>query len=450
MKIVSLYAENFKRLSAVEIAPNGNVITIAGRNGQGKSSILDAIWVALVGKKVAPPKPIRDGTEKATIRLDVGEFIITRTFNMTKEGKPTESVKIESADGRTKFNKPETMLAELMGAIGFDPFAFVQKSPADQAAMLLELVPLSVDLDEHAELDTQTRADRVQIGRERDALDGQIQAIPDRRDLPEVLVDRQAIIDQITNAADENTKVERERLARQGTSQRIQDIRDDAASRDREAAQLRERAQQLIDEAEAAEKTAESGRKEADRLEAELAALSPLRDLVDTAALRTQLQEAEETNRLIGERNAKVELQKQRDVLHAQYEAHTGALQKRETERREALAKAKMPIAGLGFEINEKGKPAVTFGGVPFEQASSAEQLRAATAIAMAANPTLRVLRVKDGALLDEQSMQMLTEMAEAEDFQLWCEVVRPDSEVAIVIEDGMIVPPKKQDGKLL
>ena len=49
MKIVQLHAENYKRLRTVEISPDGNIVTIGGRNGAGKSSILDAIYVALGG-----------------------------------------------------------------------------------------------------------------------------------------------------------------------------------------------------------------------------------------------------------------------------------------------------------------------------------------------------------------------------------------------------------------
>ena len=49
MKIVSLEAENYKRLKAVEITPDGNMVVIGGRNAQGKSSVLDAIWAALGG-----------------------------------------------------------------------------------------------------------------------------------------------------------------------------------------------------------------------------------------------------------------------------------------------------------------------------------------------------------------------------------------------------------------
>lgn len=61
-KLISLEAENFKRLKAVRIEPNGNGITvISGNNANGKSSVLDAIQAAIGGKRATPEKPIRDG-----------------------------------------------------------------------------------------------------------------------------------------------------------------------------------------------------------------------------------------------------------------------------------------------------------------------------------------------------------------------------------------------------
>ena len=59
-RIVSLTAENVKRISAVHIVPgDGGVVLIGGRNAQGKSSVLDSIMYALGGASAIPDEPIR-------------------------------------------------------------------------------------------------------------------------------------------------------------------------------------------------------------------------------------------------------------------------------------------------------------------------------------------------------------------------------------------------------
>lgn len=91
MRILKLSAENYKRLVAVAITPDGHIVDINGKNGAGKSSTLDAIYAALAGKSALPSKPIRKGETKAKITLTLGEgnaaqLIVTRTFQTTKEG----------------------------------------------------------------------------------------------------------------------------------------------------------------------------------------------------------------------------------------------------------------------------------------------------------------------------------------------------------------------------
>ena len=80
------------------------------------------------------------------------------------------------------------------------------------------------------------------------------------------------------------------------------------------------------------------------------------------------------------------------------------------------------------------------YQGLPLTNASSAEQLRVSAGIAMAANPKLRVLRVKDGSLLDEASLKLLSALTEAADFQLWIErVEESDQRPCIIMDDGSV-----------
>ena len=78
MKIIKLTASNVKRLRAVEITPDGTLQVVTGRNGQGKTSVLDAIWLALGGGSAAREtvRPVRDGEDKASVTLDLGDLTV--------------------------------------------------------------------------------------------------------------------------------------------------------------------------------------------------------------------------------------------------------------------------------------------------------------------------------------------------------------------------------------
>jgi hypothetical protein len=81
----------------------------------------------------------------------------------------------------------------------------------------------------------------------------------------------------------------------------------------------------------------------------------------------------------------------------------------------------------------------VLYQGIPFIQGSAAEQLRVSMAIAMASNPKLKVILIRDGSLLDADNLKVIEEMARDKDFQVWIEAVRENGEIGIFIEDGMV-----------
>src|SRR4051794_27498721 len=130
IKIISLECENFKRLRAVAIRPNGNLVEITGKNGAGKSSVLDAIWAALAGKKAIQKQPVRKGQEKAEITLDLGHLKVRRTFT-DKGADFTTTLTVTSADGG-KFASPQDVLDTLCGEFSFEPLAFARLKPEDQ------------------------------------------------------------------------------------------------------------------------------------------------------------------------------------------------------------------------------------------------------------------------------------------------------------------------------
>src|SRR5258707_8601466 len=131
MKILLLEAENIKRLHAVEIAPTGDIVEISGKNTNGKTSVLDAIWWALAGTATVQAEPIRRGAQTARIRLDLGELIVTRSFKRKDGGEFTTKLQVENAEGAS-FNSPQKMLDALVAVLTFDPIEFTRMKPREQ------------------------------------------------------------------------------------------------------------------------------------------------------------------------------------------------------------------------------------------------------------------------------------------------------------------------------
>ena len=430
MKIIELKAENVKKLRAVQIRPDGSpLVQITGANGQGKSSVLDSIYMALAGSKAIPGQPVRAGADKAVIRLDLGELVVTRRF--TAEGGTTLTV---AAENGAKFPSPQRMLDDLLGSLTFDPLAFSRMEPKKQLETLRGLVKIETDIEALDQANVGDFARRTELNRA--ARDARARAdgieVPD--DLPAKPIDTEALVAQLAGAADEAALIEKRRAGRLDAARQVTDNRRLATMARERAAQLRQQADELIRQAEESERAAQDHTDHAHELEQKLASAEPLPEPPDTGALRERIAEAQRVNRAIEARTRKQDELETAAELERQADQLTEAMAERSRQRAEAIKNAAMPVQGLGFSSD-----GVTFNGLPFDQASSAEQLRVSVAIAMAANPKLRVLRIKDGSLLDERSLAMIAEMAGENDYQVWIEQVDTSGKVGIVMEDGAV-----------
>lgn len=425
MKIVQLNAENVKRLTAVEIRPDGNIVEISGRNGQGKSSVLDAIWWALTGTTNIQSKPIRKGEEEAVIRLDLGEIKVIRKFKSRDDGTYSTSLVVESGEG-ARFPSPQRMLDDLVGHLSFDPLAFTRMKPEDQLEALKRFVP-GVDFAAIEKANKDDFAKRTDINRAAKALRAQADGIVVPPGTSAERIDDAALVEQMEKAGEHNTEIERRRARREDAAREIA-VAEDATRRDRaRAAELRAEADKLEEQGKEQERHVADLRKK-------LSEAPALPEPIDTGALRQRIAEAGATNAAVAKREERARIEDAAKVSEAKAGILTKTIEGRDAEKRAAIAKADLPVPGIAFGDGE-----ILLNGVPFDQASSAEQLRTSVAIAMAGNPKLRVIRVQDGSLLDEEAFRILAEMAASADYQVWVEVVQSGRSTAVVIEDGAV-----------
>ena len=170
-----------------------------------------------------------------------------------------------------------------------------------------------------------------------------------------------------------------------------------------------------------------------------LANAPALPEPIDVSDLREQLNAARQHNAAGARAAEKATLLAAAEYNEGQVAELTASMEAREAAKTEAIAAAKLPVDGITF-----GEGEVLLNGVPFDQGSDAEQLRASIAIAMASDSRLRVIRVRDGSLLDASGMALLSDMARERDYQVWVEQVSDGGSVGFVIEDGSVKSPKK------
>jgi DNA repair exonuclease SbcCD ATPase subunit len=425
MKIIGLQAENFKRIRAVNIKPDGSLVEIRGRNGQGKTSVLDAIWVALGGKGAIPVVPIRKGAEEARICLDLGELIVTRTFKNGKDNEVTTNLTVTAADG-ARYGSPQTMLDKLVGSLSFDPLDFTRLDAKKQFDVLRQFVP-GVDFDAIQRAHDGDMDRRRDINRQAKEARAAAAALVIPEGTPAEPIDERALVEELDKAGETNLEIERRAQNRANAGNQI-------SAKQVEAQRLRDRAIELRAQADKLQVEAETADKDAAELMARLADAAPLPQVVDTTEIKAKIEKARLTNAHVAKVQQRAQHLERAADLEKKSEAITAGMEKRQADKVEAISAAKMPVPGITF-----GEGEILLGGVPFSQGSDAEQLRASIAIAAAMNPQLRVIRVRDGSLLDADSLKLVAQFATEHDLQVWAEIVDSKGETGIVIEDGAV-----------
>jgi len=416
MKILKLESENVKRLKAVEITPEGNLVVIGGNNGNGKTSVIDSIAYALGGKSAVCSQPINNQAEKAKVVCDIGDLIVTRTFTKTGGG----TLKVSTKDG-ADYSSPQKMLDSLVGRLSFDPLEFATMRPADQLDTLSTVTGL--DFSDSGAEKKRLYDERTIINREGKSLRAKFDSMTKYDDAPEKEVSVSDLMIQMRKAQETNQENERKRQNIKHIENQIEVQKENIADTEAKIKQLQEQLK-----AEKGELQGWENRK----MEAvkEVAALED----ADEETPRQQISEAEEINRKVRANAEYAEIQKALSEKRKESDSLTEQIKKLDSSKAEQLAAAKFPVDGLSFDEN-----GVFYNELPFDQASDAERLRVSVAMGLAMNPKLKILLVRNGSLLDENNLKMIADMAAENDAQIWLERVGKGKECAVVIEDGEV-----------
>lgn len=413
MKILKLESENIKRLHAVEIHPSGELVVIGGRNGQGKTSVLDSIQYALGGKRSIPEQTIHKGEESAHIVCELDDLIVKRTFKA--DGRT--NLTVENRDGAVH-KSPQAILDKLVGDLSFDPLEFMRKDSSEQIGILCKLI--GVDFSDQDKKREQHYEDRKLANKEVKRLATLLEDMEAFDGLPINEVSASDLITELADAKEVHRQYDEKIIQTQKNMGAIRKLQE---SIERKKAELKE----MIDKSIKAITKLEENEK---------ALKTELQQLPDTESINDRLQTIEETNRQIRHNRDRENLKKTLEINQTKATEHTEAIEAIDKGKAELIAASNLPVEGLSFD--EDG---VLFNGIPFDKdhTSSAEMLRVSLAMGIAMNPQLRVLLIRDGSLLDEDNLGFIARMADAHDCQVWIERVGTGDEISVIIEDGSI-----------
>ena len=416
MHILELEARDIQRLKAIRkvvTAKDGRVIIVGGKNDQGKSSLIDCIEFALVGKKSFSEDPIRHGAESGKVRLKTDEFELHQSIETDPAGKIVEKVTILGGQpGETPAKLRKRIESKLL-----DPLAFALMDKAGQTEVMKSLIPF--DFSAHEKYRKARYDQRTGVNRFLEQKKAENDANPFDPTFP---------IDEIPaatgDAFNELLRKQAQRVELQGhlsrAPQKIADI-------DQSINELRQKIMTLEAQREVIQQWVKEN-------EPKLAEFGD----VDTQVASFQQEQSERETK-----NARIRKNAEAKRIFEEFKRFqkesseiTAELETLDATKLQAITTAKLPVAGLSLD-EEKG---VLFEGVPFAQLSASKRLKVSTAMGIAQNPLVRVLLIREGEKLDEENLAILIEMAEQHDMQIWLERVGKGAECSLIIEDGEIL----------
>ena len=427
MRVLNLKVHNILKVSDLDMSMDGHhLVLIGGKNGQGKTSAIRALLMALCGKRGMdfPDVVLKEGEDHGWVKVDLSGdedlgdlqgLTIEMGFRRRRGGKIEESFRLLDSTGE-EAPEPRKLLSSLYSLRAFDPLAFEKAKPKEQAELIRRLLGLDFE-DQDKEYD-QVFAERTQVNRQLKELDARRSAIRVPSNAPKEKVSVGALVKELDAARELNANVDKE-------SNRVDELR---AKVDQLNAKHLE-AKALVAKLEADIETA------TDLYGKQCWAAENLAK-IDTSAIQAKIESSEELNAAYDLKVSADQLDKQIRETVRKADGMTDALEDIRSKKQTAMEEAKWPVPGMSLDDN-----GVLLDGLPFEQASRAQRIRTSVKIEMAAKPKLRLMVSQDGSDCDMDTLNELEAICKENDYQLIMEFVtrsQADEELcAVVFEDG-------------
>jgi len=410
MRISALELHEWMKVEVVDMTfPAAGVISIGGKNGEGKTCLKTFIEACFGGKDKCPDMPVRTGEKKALGKLTLDDDGRCVTIEVEADADRNMRVTVRQ-DGGPAFNGPVKMLKALVNTFSFDPFSIMKLRGREQRNTMLEC--LGVNFDDLEREEDLLKEQRKEAGRDVAGREKQISSMPEYAGVPKQEVSVAELAEELDKATKNNAQYEAAKHVLDVLTAGVKELEEKIK---REQQQLLEMKSQM-DEA---------------------AKIFNAASLQDVTPIRERLNGADEINRKVRANAARAALVKQFQADRDRFAELGEELKKIDARKQERLSQAKAPVDGLEFTSD-----GVMFNGLPLSQESGSGQMIRAVELVAALNPTLRTICIDDAERLMLPRLQELDEWAKKNDFQVFAFRASTGPECSFVMEDGKAVAP--------
>ena len=421
LKIISTELMNFQSLTHKLVEIQGKSIVIIGKNGGSKSTLLRAIQSPL-NSEIIPSKPIKTGEENASVRVVVGgnidgedkQYVYNIFFN-----EQNQKGKITVLDEQGTEYKTRSMQKDILGDISFDVDQFIRLGMTANGSKSVAGVREQVEIlrkflspDERKKLNS---------------LDSEYKTKYElRTDVNKDIAKMKLKISEVPKMTEEEVKTysidkSEEATKLQATLGNISEamvkwdrVNKGTADTNKKITELEEELKVLKEQKAKGEAWLKANTKpQVEELQTKLQAVTEHQKYFNTVT---------ELNGLVVDLKSE---EKQSEVI-------TERLKKIQEEKASVFENSTMPVKGLSFD--EDG---VYYKGLPFndDHHPSSTIISVGVQLAIAMNPHLKCIFIKDGSLLDKTTFSKVLKFVESKGYQLFIEMVDWDAKDDVAVQ---------------
>ncbi|MDD3393922.1 MAG: AAA family ATPase [Anaerotignum sp.] len=407
VKINELEIENVKRVKAVKLTPTENGLTIiGGDNGQGKTSVLDAIAWTLGGEKYKPSNPYREGSVIPP-NLHIG---LSNGLVVERTGK-NSTLKVTDPAGN---KSGQQLLNGFVEAFALDLPKFMECNNKEKANTLLRIIGIGDTLRQLEDQEQRCYNERLTIGRIADQKKKYANEMEAYDGVPKDIISVSDLIKQQQDILAKNGENQRKRDRLSSLETEAQRVRNEILALQEKLSKLIGEENQLISDIEIAKMSA-----------------SDLHD-ESTAELENNILQVEAINNKVRCNLNKDKAEEDAKLYEAQYAAITTQIEDIRKAKTDLLQGANLPLQGLSVENGE-----LIYNGFKWDNMSGSEQLKVATAIVRKINPDCGFVLLDKLEQMDTNTIKEFAQWAEQEGLQVIATRVSKGEECSIIISDG-------------
>lgn len=415
LKITSFEIENVKKVRAVSYRPAQDGLTvIGGKNGQGKTSILDAIAYALGGEKFRPSElQNRDGMNPANIKVTLSNGIIVE-----RSGK-NASLKVTDPTGMRAGQK---LLDAVIEVLALNLPKFLEASGKEKAKVLLHTLGIEEQLEALDKEEKKAYDDRTLAGREADEKKKYAQGLPEFADVPEELLSLNDLKNELTEILSWNAacqakinNIEKLKNDYELESKRLEDLKDRMKDLENQIVRQKEKTESAIKDYSLACQVGHPEERDASEVE---------KKIDDLEAINAKIRQNNEKSMAMDVANQKAEV----------VAALTNKIEEVRARRMELLKSVAMPLDGLSVEDGE-----LIYKGAKWDCMSSMEQVLVGISICHAVNPSCGFVLLDKLECFDTAQLAALDNWMNQLQIQGISTRVSTGDECSLIIEDGIV-----------